>query len=191
MPHLPSLPGDATLMDVFRRFPDTSRPLLAYHETVMNGPSPFTPAERELIAAYVSGLNACAYCHGVHTRVAEEHGVPEGVLAAALADLDTAPVAERLRPVLRFVAALTRTPAATGAEHVDAVFAAGWDERALHDAIMVCALFNLMNRMVEGHGITADAAYYVQSGRRLRDVGYRGLVALLDGDTTPATTTTA
>ena len=189
MPHLPSLPADATLMDVFRMFPDTSRPLLDYHETVMNGPSPFTTAERELIAAYVSGLNACTYCHGVHTRVAEEHGVPEGALAAALADLDTAPVDDRLKPVLRFVAVLTRTPAAVRAEHVDAVFAAGWDERALHGATMVCALFNLMNRMVEGHGITADAAYFAESGRRLRDVGYRGLVPLLDGGTAAAAQT--
>jgi uncharacterized peroxidase-related enzyme len=177
--HLPSLPADARLMDVFTAFPETSLPIVAYHEVVMRGPSPFTLAERELIAAYVSGLNACGYCHGVHTRVAEEHGVPEGVLTAAVSDLDTAPVDPRMVPVLRYVGTLTRTPSAMSAADAEAVFAQGWDEKALHDAVMVCALFNFMNRMVEGHGIAADPAYFVESGKRLHDVGYAGLVEIL------------
>ena len=61
----------------------------------------------------------------------------------------------------------------------EAVFAAGWDERALHDAVLVCALFNFMNRMVEGLGIRADEAYTTTSGERLKDAGYAGLAELL------------
>ncbi|GGS31648.1 carboxymuconolactone decarboxylase family protein [Actinokineospora fastidiosa] len=179
VPHLPSLPDDARLVDVFKRYPETSLPLLAYHETVMRGPSPFSLGERELIAAYVSGVNACAYCHGVHTETAQRFGVPEGLLAAALADLDSAPVDERLKPVLRYVGKLTATPSRVTAEDAAEVFAAGWDEKALHDAVMVCALFNFMNRMVEGHGIAADAAYYALSGKRLHDIGYDGLARQL------------
>jgi hypothetical protein len=34
-----------------------------------------------------------------------------------------------------------------------AVYAAGWDERALFDGISVCALFNFMNRLVDGTGL--------------------------------------
>jgi AhpD family alkylhydroperoxidase len=41
----------------------------------LRGPSPFTVAERELIAAYVSGLNACGYCHGIHRVTADAFGV--------------------------------------------------------------------------------------------------------------------
>jgi uncharacterized peroxidase-related enzyme len=179
VPHFPSLPGDARLVDVFQRYPESSFPLLAYHETVMRGPSPFTLGERELIAAYVSGVNACAYCHGVHTEVAQAFGVPEGLLAAALADLGSSPVDDKLKPVLAYVGKLTRTPALVRAADAAAVFEAGWDEKALHDAVMVCALFNFMNRMVEGHGITADAEYFALSGKRLHDVGYDGLAKLL------------
>ena len=96
MSYLRSLPDGAALLQVFQTYPDTARPLLDYHELVMRGPSPFSPGERELIAAYVSGVNACAYCHGVHAATAAEFGVPAEVLTAALADLDTAPVDERL-----------------------------------------------------------------------------------------------
>lgn len=181
MPYLKSLPDDAVLLQVFRAYPDTARPLLDYHELVMRGPSPFTVAERELIAAYVSGVNECGYCHGVHTATAEAFGIPEGLLEALLADLDTAPVDERIRAVLRYVGKLTTAPARLTDEDAAAVLAAGWDERALHDAVIVCALFNFMNRMVNGLGIKADESYFALSGKRLRDVGYTGLAVLLDG----------
>jgi hypothetical protein len=34
----------------------------------------------------------------------------------------------------------------------DAVFAAGWEERALHDAIAITARMSFMHRLVEGYG---------------------------------------
>ncbi|WP_436497744.1 carboxymuconolactone decarboxylase family protein [Actinokineospora sp. HUAS TT18] len=180
MTHLPSLPENAVLLDVFQRYPETARPLIDYHETVMRAPSsPFSLGERELIAAYVSGLNACGYCHGVHTVTAEAYGVEPGLLAAAVKDLDTAPVDARMKPVLHYVGKLTREPSSVTQADADAVYAEGWDERALHDAILVCALFNFMNRMVEGLGITADAAYFAKSGQRLHDIGYVGLSQLI------------
>jgi uncharacterized peroxidase-related enzyme len=179
MPFLRSLPEHAMLLQVFQAYPETSKPLVEYHEVVMRGPSPFTLAERELIAAYVSGVNACAYCHGVHTATAEAFGVPAGLLEAALSDLDSAPVDDKLKPVLRYVGKLTATPARMTQADADAVFDAGWPEKALHDAVMVCALFNFMNRMVDGHGIRADESYYAISGNRLHDVGYLGLSTLI------------
>lgn len=180
MSYLSSLPDKAVLLDVFRAFPETSRPLLDYHELVMRGPSPFTVAERELIAAYVSGVNECSYCHGVHTATAEACGVPAGLVPSAVDDLDAAPVAETFRPVLRYVGKLTRTPGELTRQDVDDVLAAGWDERALHDAVLVCALFNFMNRLVNGLGITSDDDYFRTSGERLVAVGYAGLNELLD-----------
>jgi len=29
----------------------------------------------------------------------------------------------------------------------------GWDDRAVHDAVSVCSLFNFMNRLIEGMGV--------------------------------------
>ena len=179
MSYLTSLPHDTALLQIFEAYPDTARVLLPLHEQVMRAPSPFTPGERELIAAYVSGLNACTYCNGIHTVTAREFGVSEDVLAAALADLETAPVDERMRPVLRYLGTLTRTPAAIRETDAQAVYDAGWDERALHDAVLVCALFNFMNRMVDGLGVHVGPQYAEISGRRLYEGGYLGLLRLL------------
>jgi uncharacterized peroxidase-related enzyme len=179
MTFLPSLPGDAVLLDVFRAYPGTSRPLLEYHQALLRGPSPLTVAERELIAAYVSGLNACRYCHGVHTAVAEASGIPEGTLGALLDDIGAAPVTERMKPLLRYVGKLTLTPAKIIPGDAEAVLAAGWQEQALHDAVAVCGLFSLMNRLVDGLGISAGEDYFQVAGGRLADNGYAGLQDLL------------
>lgn len=67
-------------------------------------------------------------------------------------DVATAPVDEKLKPLLAFVRALAATPNAVTQEDADAVFAAGWDEHALQDAIAVTARAAFMHRLVAGHG---------------------------------------
>ncbi|MFQ5671211.1 MAG: carboxymuconolactone decarboxylase family protein, partial [Acidobacteriota bacterium] len=144
MSYLPSLPENAVVLDVFAAFPETARHLMAYHQQLLRGPSPLSPAQRELIAAYVSGLNRCQYCHGVHAATAAALGVREDLLRQLAEDLDTAGVEPRLRPLLRYVRKLTVSRARISREDATAVFEAGWDERALHDAVSVCALFSFM-----------------------------------------------
>jgi uncharacterized peroxidase-related enzyme len=181
MPYLPSLPENAVLLDVFRAFPDLVAPLTDYHRIVLRGPSPFSVAERELMAAYVSALNDCQYCHGVHGATAEAFGVAPGVLTSLVRDLDSAPVDERFKPLLRYLRILTLTPARLTRADADAVYAAGWDEQALHDAVSVCALFNFMNRIVEGFGIKADGTYFAAAARRfVEDADYTAFRGLVD-----------
>jgi uncharacterized peroxidase-related enzyme len=174
MSYLPSLPDDASLEEVFKAFPETAAPLMDYHQALLRGPSPFSVAERELIAAYVSGLNACSYCHGVHTATAQAFGIDEQLVAALLNDVDAAPVDVQMKPVLRYVRKLTQTPSRMTPKDAETVLAAGWDERALHDAASVCALFNFMNRLVDGLGITADAGHFSLAATRLASQGYTG-----------------
>ncbi|MBA3990726.1 MAG: peroxidase-related enzyme [Propionibacteriales bacterium] len=179
MTHLPSLPEDAKLLDVFRAYPDTARPLIDYHQALMRDESPLSEAQRELIAAYVSGLNACDYCYGIHQTTAQAFGVDEGLLTALLVDLETANIDEPMRTLLRYVGTLTTDPAKVTPADAQHVLDAGWSERALHDTVSVCALFNFMNRFVNGLGVTADPDYADLSGDRLARSGYAGLKKLL------------
>jgi uncharacterized peroxidase-related enzyme len=167
VPHLSSLPDDAVLSDVFRRFPDHAAPLADYVQRLMRGPSPLSVAQRELIGAYVSGLNASGYCQGVHTAIAASQGIEEQLVAALVDDFATAPVEDRMRSVLALARTLTLTPPKVSDAEVAAVYAAGWDERALHDAVSVCGLFNMMNRLVEGLGITATPEQHRAAAERL------------------------
>ncbi len=180
MTYLHSLPQDGALLDVLQAFPRTAAPLLEYHEVLLRGAeSPFTVAERELMAAFVSSLNACDYCAGIHEGVAKNFGVEPTLLAGLIEDVDGSGLADKLKPVFRYLRKLTLTPARVTREDAEAVFTAGWDDRALHDACSVCALFNFMNRLVEGLGVEVDERYRDFSAKRLAEGGYRGLVTLL------------
>jgi len=150
----PSMPEDANLSHVYRAFPDKLGPLAEYQNRVMRGKSDLSIAERELIAAYVSGLNACAFCHGAHTVHAKAFGIEISLIEAMMNDLETSGIDERLKPILRYAGKLTTSPSRMTEADAKAVYLAGWTEKALFDAIQVCGLFNLMNRMLDGTGIT-------------------------------------
>jgi alkylhydroperoxidase family enzyme len=115
----------------------------------------------------------------VHQATAQAFGIGDGTLAALLTDVGTAEVPEPVKPILRYVGKLTLTPAKITPEDAEAVLAAGWEEQALHDAVAVCALFNMMNRLVDGLGITAGDEYFRVAAGRLADAGYAGLKDLL------------
>ncbi|MDX1541380.1 MAG: peroxidase-related enzyme [Geminicoccaceae bacterium] len=182
MPHLKSLPEDARLLHVFKTYPAIAGPLMDLHDAVLRQESPLSPGQREMIAAYVSGLNQCRYCHGVHTVVAEQFGVPEGLLQDLMADPERAAVDARMRPLLAYVRKLTETPSRLTEHDAQAVYDAGFDERALHDAVAVTALYNFMNRYVEGLGIETTDAYNQEGGTRLATIGYAGLKEMLLAD---------
>lgn len=179
MAYLQSLGPRATLLDVFRRFPETSRPLIEYHDALLRGPSPFTEAERELIAAYVSGLNNCRYCHAIHTATAERLGVSEGMIPQLLQQFEMTEAPENMKPVLRYARKLTERPDGIRKSDADAILAAGWEEAAIYHTAAVTALFNLMNRLIEGLGIEFNPAYTEESSRRLAEGGYLPLIDML------------
>lgn len=179
MPYLRPLRDGASLIDVFKAFPQTSAPLIEFHEALLRGPSPFTATERELIAAYVSGLNGCEYCHGVHTATAERMGVEAGLLQRIVRDGELTGVGPKLRPVLALARKLTLSPDSMTKADADALTAAGWDDAALYYAVAVTALFNFMNRLVEGLGIELQASYIAPASQRLAERGYLPLLEIL------------
>ena len=167
------------LIDVFRAFPDASIPLIEHHEVVLRGPSPFTEAERELIAGFVSTLDGCGYCTSVHLAAAENMGVPRGLVPALAADPDLRDADTRFGPVLNYARKLTERAASVTQPDVDAILAAGWETEALFFVGSVTALFNFMNRLVEGMRIKADPVYTPMAAKRLADRGYLPLIDMI------------
>jgi len=172
MSFLKSLPTDAGLLQIFKAFPESARPLLEYQEVLLRSESPFSAAERELIAAYVSGLNSCDYCRAVHSQTAVALGIPAKTIDQMSAKADSGDVDPRMQPVLAFARKLTLSPAKITTAVTDAVFAAGWNDRALHDAVAICALFNLMNRLVNGLGVEVPNTHTRMTAQWVAQHGY-------------------
>src|SRR5690349_3904117 len=176
MPFFKSHPVDAGPANVFTAHPEIYSLWSKMSEALMNGPSPLSQGERELILAYAAGVAGCKFVYVAHSEVAYAWGIEEGFIDRLLKDPETAPVEARLKPLLAFVRKLTLTPGEMCQADADAVFEAGWEERALQDAIAVTARAAFMQRLVEGHGFTpmSREAAADRARRRLE----RGYVAL-------------
>ncbi len=179
MSYLKSRPGPTRLREIFALFPEQCRPLLGFHELILRGDSELTAAERELIFAYGSAVNACDFCHESHKFIAEEFEVEPTLLDALLADIETSSVSPRLKPLLRYVKKLTLNPSRMTRADADAVHSAGWSDRTLFDVALLTGLFNLMNRLVDGLGVEATEAENRESAKRLSTIGYAGTAKML------------
>jgi uncharacterized peroxidase-related enzyme len=172
MPRLRSLPEQPVMRDLYKSQPASCKPLGELTEVAMRGPSPFTQGQRELIAAYVSGLNACTYCHTTHAGVAAAFGVQPDLFNVLLSDIDLAPVEERIKPILRYARKLTLSPARMTDADAAAIYEAGWGDDALYSTVLVTALFNFYNRLVDGVGLALPEGYVAEAAKRLSTQGY-------------------
>lgn len=142
------------------------------HEA-MRGPSEWTVAERELMAAFISTVNGSAFCVSAHTATATLAYQDAANVQAVLEDLESAPIEDKLRTTLRMLGTLTREGTVT-AEAMRQVLAVGVSHQQVRDALAVCASFNTTNRLADAFGFEqlspagfeAGAAYLIKRGYR-------------------------
>jgi AhpD family alkylhydroperoxidase len=120
------------------------------HEA-MRGPSAWSVADRELMAAYISQVNESAFCIGAHTATAGRAYQDGPKVHAVLGDLESPPVEEPLRATLRMLGKLTRQGTVSAAE-MRQVLSAGASRQQVEDALAVCAAFNTTNRLADAFG---------------------------------------
>jgi uncharacterized peroxidase-related enzyme len=142
------------------------------HEA-MRGPSVWSVADRELMAAYVSKVNDSAFCVGAHTATAGQAYQDRAKVQAVLADLDSAPVEDGLRATLRMLGQLTRE-GKVSAEDMREVLSAGVSPQQVADALAVCAAFNTTDRLGDAFGFQLLSAEEFEAGAKvLLKRGYR------------------
>jgi uncharacterized peroxidase-related enzyme len=150
------------------------RPWLALLREVMRGPSPWSPGERELLAAFVSRLNHCPYCVGVHTGTATL-GLDKPVTVDML---DHWQQQGGFSPMLKAIFALLErvvaNPGAVAVGDVEAARAAGVADDAIVDALYVAFMFNLVNRLANAFGYSWESEEErLLLARALHRIGYR------------------
>jgi uncharacterized peroxidase-related enzyme len=135
--------------------PEMTIHLGRFTHALMYEPGPITPALRELIAAYTSSLNQCMFCMRSHAAVASQLLHDEALVQQVIDDLETAPLPENEKMLLRFVRKVTHESHKITAEDMPPLNAAGWDDAAIYYAITVSALFNFYNRWISANGVHA------------------------------------
>jgi uncharacterized peroxidase-related enzyme len=134
--------------------------LFAYVNEVLRGPSFWTPAERECLAAATSRLNECPFCATVHTQTMrlESRGEVD-------AD-DPGVMRPELAATLELITKVTSHPDRVSGADVDAVRAAGVPDEAIVDALHVNLIFNVVNRLANAFGWSWDSDAHVRKGAK-------------------------
>jgi uncharacterized peroxidase-related enzyme len=175
MPHIALPEGIAGIVGPMTAYPETARPLNELAETLLRGPSSLTSAERETIAASVSSGNECYFCTQSHAAAARAHlGDQSHLVDKVLADRCSAPVGEKLQALLEIAQKVRKDARTVRPEDVERARAAGADDKAIHDTVLIAAAFCMYNRYVDGLATWAprDPEFYARMGERLAHQGY-------------------
>ncbi len=152
----------------------TGKALSNLAETILRGPSGLSSGERELIAAYVSKLNDCDFCHNSHSAAAsaylDDHGK---TIECLIVDPESAPVTEKMKYLLKIASKVQKSGKAVRQEDVDLAKRRGATDQDIHDTVLIAAAFCMYNRYVDGLGtVPAKKEKYSEMGRRLATKGY-------------------
>jgi AhpD family alkylhydroperoxidase len=148
-------------------------PMQGVTQEAMRGPSAWSVADRELMAAFVAKTNECEWCTKAHAAVAEGAYRDGGRVSAVLSDFETASIEEPLRATLRMLCKLTREHAVI-ADDMRAVLAAGVSCDQIEDALAVCFSFNTIGRLADAFGFFLPGPKAFEAGAKyLLARGYR------------------
>ena len=154
--------------------PETAKPLNEFANVLLHQPHPTLSAgERELIAAYVSGLNECAFCCSSHSAFAAaqlEGGMP--VVREVLGGASV--VSPKLQALLHIAGAVQRGGRQVTTELVAQARQEGATDLEIHDTVLIAAAFCMFNRYVDGLGTfaPADETRYAMAAQRIVHNGY-------------------
>jgi len=117
----------------------------------MQGQSDLLRIEREQIGLLVSALNSCRYCiakqNEVLTSLGDEKLIIRTLSVGSLEGIDC-----KRRPLYEYVAKLTLSMERIRPSEIDAVYAVGWSDEAIEDAVCVASLFGQLNMLASGLG---------------------------------------
>ena len=159
--------------------PEMTAHLARFSQAVLRDAAPISPGIRELIAAYTSALNHCAFCTKAHIGFAaalleKERGINgEEFAGLVVRDMERSGLDEKEKTLFRFTGKVTHNAQQIGAEDMRPMYAAGWDDEAIYYVITICALFNFYNRWVGASGVhvLSDEAHRL-AGKRSAETGY-------------------
>ncbi len=176
MPHIPLPAGVPGIRSLVMYRPDTGKPLYELAQILLREDSPLSPAERELIATYVSSRNECVFCASSHAAAARYLFQDEAqTVDFVLEDYQNAPISDKLKALLIIAGKVQADARTVSDEDVALARKFGAIDRDIHDTVLIAATFCMFNRYVDGLATLTptDAGAYEQMGERMGTLGYR------------------
>ena len=175
MPHInvnEELPGIRALLAFS---PQTAAPLGALTEILLRSKDGLQPAERELIATYVSYLNDCFYCHNSHGEIACYYlNGDMDLVNQVRKDYTTAAISDKLKALLNVAGKVQKGGKHVTAEDIAQAKANEATDKDIHDTVLIAAAFCLFNRYVDGLAANTptDLSTYAPRAKQVAEHGY-------------------
>jgi uncharacterized peroxidase-related enzyme len=176
MAHISLPEGLPGISSGFAFRPETATPMRELAHVLLHGPSTLTPAERELIATYVSTQNGCYFCQTSHGAAAAAHlGNDYGLVEQVKQDFVHAAVSDKLKTLLVIAGQVQLGGKNVSTTSVEAARLQGATDLEIHDTVLIAAAFCMYNRYVDGLATWQphDPAMYASMGEHLAAHGYR------------------
>lgn len=166
------VPGIRSLV-IFR--PETGRHLYDLAQVLLRGESTLSPAERELIAAFVSHKNNCMFCMSSHAAAARcLFGDASFIVDDVLNDMERSGVSDKLKALLNIAGKVQVSGKAVTKEDINAAKQLNATDREIHDTVLIAAAFCMFNRYVDGLAsfTPQNPEDYIEMGKRMAEAGY-------------------
>jgi len=179
MPHIPLPEGLPGIRGLLAFSPETAKPIGEFADVLLHAPNTLSPGERELIAAYVSHLNACTYCHASHAAIAACHLQSEALVASGIQDSEHSSLSPKMKALLAVAGRVQLGGQFVTAAAVERARTEGATDREIHDTVLIAAAFCMFNRYVDGLATTAptDPDSYRQPASFVAQHGYTAVLS--------------
>jgi len=156
----PQVPG---ILKCFATHPPLLEHMIGLAQSMLFMDGALDRRHKEMLSAFVSAQNQCAYCtdsHGFFFRV--HGGSPEALEAVMACRLESDAITPPQRALLDFARKITQNSQAIQPADIEELRAAGWSDLQIAEAIHLTALFACFNRVVNAFGLPSQdllAAY--------------------------------
>jgi uncharacterized peroxidase-related enzyme len=180
MPHISLTEGLPGIRGPMVFSPDTTKPLSDLVQVLLTGPHTLTPAEREMIATYVSSKNECYYCQHCHGSTAAQHlgGKPADyeLIAEMKRDFASTSLSAKMKALLNIAGKVQQGGKQVTPADVEQARREGATDKEIHDTVLIAAAFCMFNRYVDGLATwqPRDPEIYREIGQQTSKLGYVG-----------------
>ncbi len=158
--------------------PETAKPLNDLAQVLLTGQHSLTPAEREMIATYVSSQNDCLFCQSCHGSIAAQHmggsDADYELIAQMKKNYTCAPISEKMKTLLNVAGKVQQGGKNVTADDVAKAREQGATDKEIHDTVLIAAAFCMYNRYVDGLATwqPSDPEVYREIGKLSVKLGY-------------------
>jgi uncharacterized peroxidase-related enzyme len=160
--------------------PETTKPLGDLVQVLLTGAHSLTPAEREMIATYVSSQNDCFYCQSCHGSTAAQHlggrDADYDLIASMKQNYEATSISPKMKSLLAIASKVQKGGKHVTGDDVERARREGATEKEIHDTVLIAAAFCMFNRYVDGLATwqPSDPEIYREIGMMTAELGYVG-----------------